>query len=90
MIHRGSASRKHGTEAKQWWRANRKEDLFTLCDERGIDYQELTPYQIRVAGKIDFYPTNGRAHILSKNKRVGYHTAHDVRRLLEQIEQGKV
>lgn len=90
MVNKFSASGQHGSEAKQWWRDQRTHDIKALCQEYGMNCRPLTPYQIRVADKIDFYVTNGRAHILSTNKRIYYHTADDVRQLFEQIQQGKV
>ena len=86
MIHRGSKSNLHGSEAKEWWRSGRSEDIERLCREFGYEYRKLTPYQIRVAGKVDFYPTNGRVHFLKTNKRRDYHTADDVFRIFQQIE----
>lgn len=86
MIHRGSKSNLHGTEARQWWRNGRSEDIERLAREFGYEVKQLTPYQLRVAGKVDFYPTNGRAHLLKQNKRIDFHTADDVFRILQQIE----
>jgi hypothetical protein len=85
MVNRRSASGLHGTEARQWWRNNRSEDIERLAREFGYECKKLTPYQLRVGGAIDFYPTNGRAHILATNKRIDFHTADDVFKLLQQI-----
>lgn len=90
MVNKYSASGTHGSEAKQWWRDQRTHDIKALCGEYGMECRQLTPYQIRVAGKVDFYVTNGRAHLLPSNKRIDYHTADDVRQIFEQIQQGKV
>ncbi len=86
MVDRGSASGLHGTEARRWWRDNRTDDIKRLAREFGYECRELTPYQLRIAGVVDFYPTNGRVHFLRTNKRMDYHTADDVFRIFQQIE----
>ncbi len=82
-ITRRSASGLHGTEAKSWWRGNRTEDIKELCADMGWEFRQLTPYQYRIERLVDVYPTNGRVHILKLNKRKDYHTAGDLRRIVE-------
>ncbi len=47
-------------------------DLETLEIEHGLPYEEITPYQIRIDGSLDIYPTNKKWHDLTKNKRGHY------------------
>lgn len=88
MVDNRTASGLHGGEAKDWWRGARTEDIEALAHEYGFTVRKLTPYQIRVEGKVDFYVTNGRVHILPINKRRDYHTYEDVWRIFEQIRAG--
>lgn len=41
----------------------------------GFDVRELTPYQFRVDGQLDLFPTHKRFHFILGNKRGGYQNA---------------
>lgn len=84
MSDRYKPSGLHGSEAKEYWRNIRTEDLLTACKERNTTYEKLTPYQYRV-GQLDFYPTNGNWHNIITNKRGDFHTIKDIYRLLDSI-----
>jgi len=82
-ITRSSASGLHGTEARSWWRGNRTDDIKDLCKDMEWEFKQLTPYQYRIERVVDVYPTNGRVHVLKTNRRMGYHTAGDLHRIVE-------
>jgi hypothetical protein len=88
MISRQSKSNLHGGDAKEWWRSGRGKDIKTVADQLQMTCRQITPYQIRVADQVDFYPTNGRVHLLKQNKRIDFHTYNDVLRILERIRDG--
>jgi len=39
---------------------------------KGHIVKQLTPYQFRIDGKVDVYPTHNRYHILATGKRGDY------------------
>lgn len=73
----------HGSEAREWWRQARTHDLLLFCERYGHTVTDITPYQFRVNGCIDFYVTNGAWHDLQSGKRGDYHTVEDLKRLLK-------
>lgn len=72
----------HGSEAKEHWRVIRTEDLMAACAERQVEVKQLTEYQYRAGGAIDFYPTNGNWHLLKDGSRGDFHTINDIYKLL--------
>jgi len=47
-------------------------EILEFCWDSRLSVQELTPYQFRVAGWLDLYPTNQRYHNLRTNRRGWY------------------
>lgn len=84
MDNRYKPSGLHGSEAKEYWRKIRTEDLMKACEERNVEVEQKTEFQYRVGGKIDFYPTNGNWHLLEGNKRGDFHTIGDIFKLLSR------
>lgn len=83
-IDRSSASGKHGSEAKAWWRGNRIQDIEELCREMGWSIKQMTEYQYRIENVMDVYPTHGRVHDLNSGWRGGYHTARDLQNRVQK------
>lgn len=52
--------------------------------QHGFTVEKLTDYQYRINGVLDLYPTNGRFHHITENKRGRYGDALAIsKRLLE-------
>lgn len=47
-------------------------ELATLHNEHGIEYTELTPYQIRIENTLDIYPVKRKWHNIRSGKRGEY------------------
>ena len=62
-------------EAQQERRAKRlplrTTEILSLKDD-GFDVEEKTPYQFRINGRLDLFPTHNRYHDIRKNIRGGY------------------
>lgn len=82
MSDRYAPSGLYGSEAKEYWRKIRTEDLFKACEERGLEVRKLTEYQYRVADTVDFYPTNGNWHNIKTKLRGDFHTIYDIYKIL--------
>lgn len=52
----------------------RAAQILSLRD-KGYMVEELSPYQFRVNGIVDLYPTHNRYHHLKSNRRGGYRDA---------------
>lgn len=88
MSNRYGPANLYGSEAKEHWRKIRTEDLATVAEKLGITMDKKTPYQYRLVGYMDFYPTNGAWHDTITGRRGDFHTIHDIYRLLEQRGHG--
>lgn len=71
------------------YRNQRTEDLARFANDTGCEIQWFSPYQARIDGIVDVYPTNGRYHVLASNIRGSYRNLKDLRKLLNEVLQGK-
>ncbi|HNX02159.1 MAG TPA: hypothetical protein PLE33_05945 [Candidatus Cloacimonas sp.] len=58
----------HNRFSKAQARDSRTEQIIALS-KYGYDVKELTPYQFRINGILDIYPTRNKYHFLPMNKR---------------------
>lgn len=67
-------------EAQKERRAARlpvRTNLILQLRDKGFVIQELSPYQFRINGVLDIYPTHHRYHDIKKNRRGGFRHIHE-------------
>lgn len=66
---------KHDREVRQKRKAaqrpQRIQEILDL-EKKGYKVKEMTPYQFRINGQVDIYPTNAKYHIFKGNYRGHY------------------
>lgn len=62
-----------GSPEAREWRRGRRSQFVPELEAEGLEVKQLTPYQFRVNGQLDIYPTNAKWHDLKTGQRGSFY-----------------